>query len=138
MMFLILLIYCVSKNIKIQNLNIIFAECYSLKELPDISNWFNIENLTIEYPTFTDVTKKSNSEFIFICNEKDENTGLCFSYMFYNCSSLKNLPNISKWKINNIIYIEGLFSGCSSLVSIPDIFIFNSITRYFKMEYKQC
>lgn len=98
----------------------IFAECSLLKELPDISNWFNIRNF-VENPVYTDRIIKNYSEFIHTYNERNENTGQSFIYMFYNCSSLETLPNISKWKIDNIIYAHGLFYGCSSLISIPDI-----------------
>ena len=32
------------------------------------------------------------------------------SYMFYNCSSLSNLPDISKWNTNNVTNIVVCFS----------------------------
>ena len=41
--------------------------------------------------------------------------------MFYNCSSLISLPDISKWNTNNIIYMENMFYNCSSLISLPDL-----------------
>ena len=41
--------------------------------------------------------------------------------MFSNCSSLKSLPDISKWNTNNVTDMMGLFLGCSSLKSLPDI-----------------
>ena len=41
--------------------------------------------------------------------------------MFYNCSSLISLPNISKWNTSNIINMEYLFYNCSSLTKLPDI-----------------
>ena len=74
--------------------------------------------------------------------------------MFYGCSSLISLPDISKWNTNNVTNMSGLFEGCSSLNSLPDIsiwdfkkvtnmfclfyklFISIIITRYIKMEYK--
>ena len=43
------------------------------------------------------------------------------SYLFYGCSSLIYLPDISKWKVNNVNNMSYLFSGCSSLTSLPDI-----------------
>ena len=43
------------------------------------------------------------------------------SELFSECSSLKSLPNISKWNTNNIINMYGLFNKCSSLKSLPDI-----------------
>ena len=41
--------------------------------------------------------------------------------MFSKCSSLKSLPDISKWNTENIINISELISSCISLVSLPDI-----------------
>ena len=43
------------------------------------------------------------------------------SQLFYGCSSLKSLPDISKWNIDNVENTELLFAGCSSLKSLPDI-----------------
>ena len=41
--------------------------------------------------------------------------------MFYRCSSLTSLPNIRKWNTNNVINMEGIFQGCTSLTNLPDI-----------------
>ena len=41
--------------------------------------------------------------------------------MFSECSSLKALPDISKWNTNKIINISNLFYKCSSLKTLPDI-----------------
>ena len=48
--------------------------------------------------------------------------------IFMNCSSLKSLPDISKWNIKNV-KINNIFKGCSSLLSFPDIskWYFNNI-----------
>jgi len=48
------------------------------------------------------------------------------SYLFYNCSSLSSLPDISKWNINNVINMSYLFYNCSSLSSLPDISKWNT------------
>ena len=48
------------------------------------------------------------------------------SRIFYGCSSLISLPDISKWNTNNLIYKGGLFGGCSSLISLPDISKWNT------------
>ena len=42
-------------------------------------------------------------------------------YMFDECSSLLSLPDISKWNTSNITNMNFLFYGCSSLLSLPDI-----------------
>ena len=41
--------------------------------------------------------------------------------IFSGCSSLKSLPNISEWVTSNVNDMSNLFEGCSSLISIPDI-----------------
>ena len=43
------------------------------------------------------------------------------SYMFYKCSSLSSLPDISKWNTNNVTDISDIFIDCSPLASLPDI-----------------
>ena len=43
------------------------------------------------------------------------------SCMFYYCSSLKSLPDISKWDTKNVIDISYMFYECKSLKSLPDI-----------------
>ena len=42
-------------------------------------------------------------------------------YMFFNCSSLEVLPDLSKWKIPNVTRMSNIFSNCPSLIIIPDI-----------------
>ena len=48
------------------------------------------------------------------------------SYMFYGCSSLQALPDISKWNISNVTNISSMFKGCSSLKQLPDISQWNT------------
>ena len=42
-------------------------------------------------------------------------------FMFYNCSSLNLLGDISKWNTRNVTNMCSLFSGCTSLKFLPDI-----------------
>ena len=46
--------------------------------------------------------------------------------IFFGCSSLISLPDISKWNTNNVTNMEGLFANCSSLISLPDISKWNT------------
>ena len=41
--------------------------------------------------------------------------------VFYNCSSLSSLPDISKWNTSNVTNLGYIFSECSQLSSLPDI-----------------
>ena len=43
------------------------------------------------------------------------------SYMFYSCSSLKSLPDISEWNTKNIENLNNIFENCSLLTFIPNI-----------------
>jgi len=50
-------------------------------------------------------------------NEKD------MSSMFFGCSSLNNLPDISKWDTKNVENKSYMFEGCNSLNNIPKKFL---------------
>ena len=41
--------------------------------------------------------------------------------MFLKCNKLLTAPDISKWNIKNVIYMQYLFSECTSLKYIPNI-----------------
>ena len=43
------------------------------------------------------------------------------SLMFYSCTSLKELPDISKWDTKNVTNMSDMFFGCKSLKELPDI-----------------
>ena len=45
---------------------------------------------------------------------------------FSHCKSLQSLPDISKWNIQNVTDISDLFSFCSKLNSLPDISKWNT------------
>ena len=40
--------------------------------------------------------------------------------MFYECSSLSSLPDISKWNTNNVNNMSDMYNDCISLLSLPD------------------
>jgi len=44
------------------------------------------------------------------------------SFMFYECSSLSSLPDISKWDISNNIDMISMFEGCNKSLIIPSKF----------------
>ena len=48
------------------------------------------------------------------------------SRMFYLCSNLGSLPDISKWNINKVETMESIFCDCMRLKSLPDISIWNT------------
>ena len=46
--------------------------------------------------------------------------------MFFNCSSLISLPDISRWDTCNVTTLDGMLSNCISLISLPNISIWNT------------
>ena len=46
--------------------------------------------------------------------------------MFYGCSSLKELPDISKWNTSKVNNITGMFYKCGSLKELSDISKWNT------------
>ena len=46
--------------------------------------------------------------------------------MFYKCSSLSCLPDISKWKTHKVTNMISMFNGCLSLSYLPDISKWNT------------
>ena len=52
------------------------------------------------------------------------------SKIFYNCSKLSLLSDISYWNTYNVIDINKIFYNCSSLSSIPDISKWNTENLY--------
>ena len=48
------------------------------------------------------------------------------SNMFSGCSSLSSLPDISKWNTNNVTNMSYMFNGCSSLSFLSDISKWNT------------
>ena len=49
-----------------------------------------------------------------------------FNFIFCGCSSLSQLPDISKWNMKSAQKINFIFSNCSSLKSLPDISKWNT------------
>ena len=47
--------------------------------------------------------------------------------MFWGCTSLLSLPDISKWNTSNVTNMEYMFDECSSLLSLPDISKWNTL-----------
>ena len=76
--------------------------------------------ITEEYNVKSNNNNKLSIKLIGINNIID------MSYMFYGCSSLLSLPDISKWNTNNCNNISYMFCECSSLSSLPDISHWNT------------
>ena len=61
------------------------------------------------------------------------------SHMFYECSSLINLPDIYEFDVSNVIDLSFIFHGCSSLMILSDISVWNtSNVRDMRNIFSQC
>ena len=114
------------------NLKKMFCDCKSLIKMLDASEDIN----KINYQSYFEDKLLSNilngnsminNYYYFRLNLLDSSPKLNkikvinLSYMFYGCSSLISLPDLSLWDTNKNIDINNIFKDCSSLISIPDI-----------------
>ena len=115
-------IYIKSKSIiylpKITYMSYMFRYCSSLKSLPDDITKIDTKNVKYIFGIFYRCSSLISLPDISKWNTNNVSD---ISYMFYECSSLLSLPDISKWNIDNVIYMDYMFSYCSSLTSLPDI-----------------
>ena len=107
-----------------------FGECESLEVLPDISKW-NIKNVKYLGQVFLDISSPPLTDIEYLnilikMVEENNNINFINGGIFDGCSSLSSLPDISKWNTNNVINMHGLFRECNSLSSLPDISKWNT------------
>jgi len=106
----------------ITNASKMFSECFTLKELPDISKW-NTNNVTdMSFMLFGCPSLNSLPDISRWCTNNVNN----MSNMFAGCSSITSLPDISKWNTSNVTDMSYIFFGCTSLNSLPDISKWNT------------
>ena len=97
-----------------------FYGCSSLTSFPDISKWDinNVNSMKFMFYkcssliSFPDITKLKRITFHKID----------FTSMFDECYSLKSIPNISKWNISNVLFMDKMFLKCISLRSFRSKF----------------
>ena len=121
------------KNNKIKCLIICDDSEFELDEYFALKNFVNNKILKIKLIGINNIT---NMECMFyecsslesISNISKWNTGDIsnMEFMFYGCNSLKTLPDISKWNTNNVTNLRYIFGECSSLVTLPDISNWNT------------
>ena len=79
------------------------------------NNMHNFKKLEIIKEKNNNLKKNKNKSLydlkIYITN---------MSYMFYGCSNLLYLLDISNWNISKVNNMSCMFSGCNSLFSLPD------------------
>ena len=62
--------------------------------------------------------KNKTNKYLEIKIKENKNI---ISSMFDGCSSLTNLPDISKWNTNKVIDMSCIFKECSLLTNLPDL-----------------
>ena len=123
----ILKIHMIFRN-DICNLSEMFKDCYNLLSFDEIKDFDN-DNFfeeNFELDLFNIVQKEDK---ILISNKNissDKHGYTCLNSMFYNCISLKSLPDLSYWNTEKVQDISKMFYKCSSLNSLPDISKWNT------------
>ncbi len=101
-----------TKNIYFEmNKNLISTNLTSIK-----NNRVNNTLITSDIINILDKIPKINSLSSLINSNVTD-----VSFMFYYCSSLLSLPDISKWNTENVSNMCYLFGECKSIISLPDI-----------------
>ena len=78
----------------------------------DMKNFINISNSSFQF-------WKNNINIKIFENKS-------FYKMFYNCSSLITLPDLSKWNTDKVFKMDGMFYNCNKIYSLPDISRWNT------------
>ena len=61
------------------------------------------------------------------------------SGIFFGCISLSSIPDISKWNIDNAKDMSFIFTKCTSLISLPDISKWNPKNlKYLVSMFSDC
>ena len=128
------------------NCKIVYEEKeYDLKEEFDVKN-IKKDILEIRLKGIMNITNMHAmfygcSSLISLPNISKWNTSKItdMSSLFGKCTSLITLPDISKWNTSNVTNMHSLFYGCSSLISLPDIskWVTSNVTDMHSM-FSEC
>ena len=99
---------------KIRNLENMFYECKSLKNIKEVEylDTEDINNFSYMFygcSSLTDINALQNWNV---------SNGNNFSYMFWGCSSLSDIKELQNWNVSNGNNFEAMFCRCSSLSDI--------------------
>ena len=94
--------------------------------------------------TISSISKKNSSNFIIdkYENNQDYSSNLFpkinkiyyMNYMFAGCISLISITDISNWNISNVLNLKGLFARCNLLKMLPDISKWNTSNVIIRIE----
>ena len=101
-------------NNRILNLESIFYECKSLKNIDELKylDTREITNFSYMFSQFSLITNLKALKYWEISKVKT------FKGMFYGCSSIKDLKPLENWNVSNINDFSYMFYGCSALTNI--------------------
>ena len=80
-----------------------------------------IEGKEEEIKEYINIDKKLKDKNILEIKLKEITTVTDMSYMFFYCSNLTSLSDLSRWDIKNVTNMNHMFSFCFNLTSLPDI-----------------
>ena len=99
---------------------------YDLSEYIKINN--KKEKLEIKLNGISNINNMSNMFYecstllsLSDISKWDTSNIMDISYIFGGFELLEYLPDISKWNISNVKYMQGMLMGCKSLKKLPDI-----------------
>ena len=118
-----------SENINNRSINIDinyeFNDSFDLCYGSIISSLENISSISKEVNNYNSINSDNNMDFIQV-SSTNNNKIKCIILIFSGCFSLISIPNISKWDISNVTNMLGLFEVCIKLISLPDISKWNT------------
>ena len=86
----------------------------------------NYSNYISEIKKDTEENEEDSSLIYYIKLFESQYNYSNLKYLFYKCSSLSSLPDISKWNTNNVNDMSHMFAYSHSLISLPDISKWNT------------
>ena len=107
---------------KLKGINNVTNLEYMFEECSQLSPLSNFSNWDTSYALNMEGLFQNNKclELPDISNFITRNV-VTMNGIFEGCSSLKYLPDISKWNTSNVENMKSIFKGCTSLISLPDI-----------------
>ena len=87
------------------------------------------------YSLFENCTKLINTSNLII--PATTLTNYCYTYMFYNCSSLTTAPELPATTLNTCCYMS-MFHGCTSLTTAPELPATTLATACYMYMFNYC
>ena len=90
-----------------------------------LSSFDNISSISKNEENYNSTNFENEINSIQV-SSTNENKIKYIGGMFSGCYSLISLPDLSKWNISNVKAMNHIFAGCYSLISLPDISKWNT------------